>query len=275
MLGLETETAVARFHKPGLARFRKEILPSGRPAILSGLLENWPAYGKWTPDFFAHAGVGRPVRIEYGNVLQDEPRHQEWDLGGYMRLLESGSGNPEQPVPYLAYFDIFKTFPELRRDVDYSYWKGRITYPVGWIGPAGSYTGLHYDIADNLFAVFHGSKEFTLYPPDQSRFLYPARRYDIGSVLSEIDARKPDSLRHPLFAQARGSKVTVAAGDVLFTPRGWWHDVLGLSVSISVSCFGFSLSDTLLRGLPGAAKHALHLAGLYRKGECACHMRQR
>jgi lysine-specific demethylase 8 len=179
----------------------------------------------------------------------------------------------EEGVPYLAYFDIFKTFPGLRKDVDFSFWKGRFTFPVGWIGPAGTYTGLHYDIAPNLFAQFYGEKEFTLYPPEQTPFLYPATKYDIGSVLSEVDARSPDMSAHPLFAHANGVKVRVEAGQVLYTPAGWWHDVLGLETSISISCFGFNAREALLRGIPGAIRHGLHSLGLYRKGNCACHRR--
>lgn len=281
---------VARYHKPDRKRFLKEILPSRSPALLTGLVDSWPAFGKWTPEYFERIGAEKPVRIEFGNVLQETPRFAEWNLGRYMRHLrereggvgaQSASGSDTgddsaiavaEGIPYLAYFDIFAAFPALRADVDFSFWKGRIKFPIGWIGPAGSYTGLHYDIADNLFAAFHGSKEFTLYPPAQSAFLYPGRKYDIGSVLSEVDARRPEAARFPLFARAEGRKVLVTAGDILFTPRGWWHEVLGLENSISVSCFGFGIGDTLLRGLPGAAKHALHLAGLYRKGNCACHL---
>ncbi len=267
---------IDRIHKPDRRRFLAEILPARKPVILTGLLESWPALAKWTPGYFERIGAHKTVRIEYGNVLQETPRYSEWDLGKYMRHLREGGGAEgnvavAEGLPYLAYFDLFAAFPELRADVDFSYWRGRLKFPVGWIGPAGSYTGLHYDIADNLFSVFHGSKEFTLYPPAQSAWLYPGRKYDIGSVLSEVDARNPDAARHPLFSRAMGTKVVVSAGDTLFTPRGWWHDVLGLETSISVSCFGFGIDDTLLRGLPGAVKHALHLAGLYRKGNCACH----
>ena len=49
---------------------------------------------------------------------------------------------------------------------------------------------------------------------------------------------------------------------MLFTPRGWWHQVAGLETSISVSCFGFGMKEFLRDGLPGALKHGLRLAGL-------------
>jgi hypothetical protein len=288
---------IRRIHRPGRPEFFRECFRPGKPVLITGLLNDWPAMGKWTPEFFERIGGHKRVRIEYGNVLQDQPRFSEWELGTYLKRIQGESASPDQnrgesgsrkgkpipasgapvlleeAVPYLAYFDIFKFFPELVKDVDFSFWKGRIRIPIGWIGPAGSYTGLHYDIAPNLFAQFHGAKEFTFYPPEQSRYLYPGSKYDIGSVLSDVDSRRPDPERFPEFRKARGVKVVVEAGDMLFTPRGWWHEVLGLDVSISVSCFGFGVADTLLRGLPGGFMHGLHKLGLYRKGNCACHMR--
>jgi hypothetical protein len=258
---------ILRTHKPGRALFLGSILPAKQPVLMTGLLEDWPASGKWTPEYFERIAGGKKVRVEFGNVLQEPPRIEIWPLERYLRRLRDGEGE----MPYLAYFDIFSFFPQLKKDVDFSFWSRRIRIPIGWIGPAGSFTGLHYDIAPNLFAQFHGSKEFILYPPSQSPFLYPGTRYDIGSVISDVDARRPDPGRFPLFDKARGERVVVRAGEMLFTPTGWWHQVTGLEVSISVSCFGFGIADTLFRGLPGAFKHGLHQAGLYRKGNCACH----
>jgi hypothetical protein len=261
-----------RVHRPGKREFFENWVKPRKPVIMTGLLEDWPALGKWTPEFFADLGGDRPVRIEFGNVLHQQPRFTHWEFRRYIQTLANPGGDPEA-LPYLAYFDIFKFFPGLQKDLGFPFWSGRIRFPIGWIGPAGSFTGLHYDIADNLFAQVHGSKEFTLYPPGQTPFLYPGGKYDIGSVISDIDVKHPDFNRFPLFRRAQGTRITVSAGEVLFTPKGWWHSVLGLETSISVSCFGFGIGDTLFSGIPGAVKHALHNLGWYRRGNCACHMR--
>jgi hypothetical protein len=274
---------IERVRRPAFRDFHEKYLKPGKPVLLDGMMEDWPALEKWTPGFFREIGGGRKVRIEFGNVLQEDPHFEEWDLGRYLDLLESldtlgssgkGMDSPGS-LPYLAYFDIFKFFPELRKDVEFPFWRGRILFPIGWIGPAGSFTGLHWDIAPNLFAQIRGAKEFTLYPPQQTPFLYPSRKYDIGSILSSVDARMPDYDRFPLFRKAEGIKVEVQSGQILFTPRGWWHQVLGLETSISVSCFGFDYKDFLFRGIPGALKHGLHGMGLFRKGNCACHKAER
>lgn len=269
------EPELERAHAPSRRDFLERWFRQGRPVLMTGLMDSWPALRRWSFGFLRGLGRGRPVRIEWGNVLQGEPRFEARDLAEFLDPLLSPEAYGPGPKPYLAQFDIFKCLPELKGDVRFDLWKGRIQVPLGWIGPAGTYTGLHWDVAPNLFGQILGSKEFTLYPPGQGRHLYPARRYDFGSVLSEVDGRHPDLLRHPGFAEARGIRAVVRPGEMLFTPRGWWHQVTSLEHSISVSSFAFGPLELARDALPGLAKHALHLAGLYRRGECTCHRNPR
>ena len=242
-------------------------------------MDDWPAKEKWTFGYFKNLAKEMQVRIEIGNVLHDRPQIERLGLTEYIELIEGAEAarsedatlKDAEGVPYLAYFDIFKYFPGLKTDVEFSFWKGRFRFPIAWIGPAGTFTGLHWDVGHNLFAQFCGKKEFTLYPPESTPYLYTSKKYDIGSILSQVDSRRPDFQRFPLFKKAEGTKVIVEAGQILYTPRGWWHQVLALKASISVSCFAFGLKDGIMHALPGLAMHALHLGGLYRKSNCACH----
>ncbi len=103
-----------------------------------------------------------------------------------------------------------------------------------WIGPCGTFTPAHHDLTNNLFLQIKGSKEFrlasslALLEVDNDQHCY------LSSSLSDIDARRAEKGLPPL-----SFTVTLEEGDVLFIPIGWWHEVRGLSASISVSATNF------------------------------------
>jgi ribosomal protein L16 Arg81 hydroxylase len=59
--------------------------------------------------------------------------------------------------------------------------------------------------------------------------------YNFNGVFSPIDVDKPDLARFPLFADVTMLEVVVEAGETVFLPLGWWHQVTSLDVSLSFS----------------------------------------
>lgn len=43
--------------------------------------------------------------------------------------------------------------------------------------------------------------------------------------MSPVDIVKPDLTRYPLFARAKPLQCNIHAGDVLYLPSFWWHEV--------------------------------------------------
>ena len=144
-------------------------------------------------------------------------------------------------------------------------------YIFSWIGPGGTVTGYHIDWADNIFAQIYGRKKIHLVSPDQSHCMYPTTKFDLGSTLSGVDRENPDRDAHPLFADVTEISTLTNPGDLLFIPRGWWHHVQSLDVSISVNNFGQDLKGILVDSTRECLKHYLHAVGLYGK-ECTCHI---
>ena len=106
-----------------------------------------------------------------------------------------------------------------------------------WLGTAGAGTQLHYDTYGwNLVAQIFGRKKWTLFAPRDTPLLYPTRvPYEESSVFSQVNARHPDSVRHPEFSRAVPYEVELGPGDVLHVPRHWWHAVESLDTSIAIN----------------------------------------
>ena len=181
---------------------------------------------------------------------------------------------------YLAQWDMLQKFPALRCDLrikalwpDASAFSPRLTWKYIFMGPANTVTGLHNDFPHNWFCQFQGVKEFMLFPPDQSEYLCPARKYDWGATLSDVNVSRlheqPAQLAH--FEKARGLHARVEAGDALFIPKRTWHSVVSLAPSISLGMFGLSPREVVTGGARATVVDWAHHLHLYRWGNCTCH----
>jgi Cupin-like domain len=134
---------------------------------------------------------------------------------------------------YLAYTRAEGLFPA--SDYDFSPLTGDTPYGTDtrvWIGSAGTRSMLHSDLKDNLFCQIWGEKHVVLLPWEQSRTAYP---FPTNLVNSQIDLAELDLKRFPRLRKAILYAGTVRAGDILFMPRGCWHDVRSRTPSVSLN----------------------------------------
>ncbi len=176
---------------------------------------------------------------------------------------------------YLAQWDILQKFPGLRADLAIKrLWPGaRLTWEYVFMGPANTVTGLHNDFPHNWFCQLTGTKEFILFAPEQSAHLCPARKYDWGATLSDINISRLTEQTAALaaFQEAHGTYARVEAGDALFVPRRTWHSVVSLAPSISLGMFGLTPFEVATGGAWATLRDWAHHLHLYRWGNCTCH----
>ena len=257
------------------AEFKRNYIDKNRPLIMRKMTANWPAMRKWSFEYFASLQLPKRLYLEKGNVMQGTPEYDELDYSAYIRRLIEDDGDASKRQGYLSVFKIFRAFPHLKEDVDFSLFsqfKLKNT-AAGWIGPAGTVTGYHIDWGDNVFAQICGRKEMRLVSPQDSKYMYPNNRFDQGTTSSDVDATNYDSQRFPLFERATEYRVILQPGDMLFIPRGWWHHVRSLDKSISVSNIGYDAKGLVVDLLSQRVKQALHDAGIYRV-PCTCHYKR-
>jgi putative sterol carrier protein len=129
---------------------------------------------------------------------------------------------PAELVPYIRYPSYFDLEKFLR--------------PRIWVGPKGTLTPLHRDDCDNFFAQLWGSKVFTLAAPHHKDDLGAWSTSPVGGLDgSDIDPRAPDFAQFPDARKVVFINVVLNAGDLLFLPEGWFHQVESLSASLSVN----------------------------------------
>jgi Cupin-like domain len=104
-----------------------------------------------------------------------------------------------------------------------------------WLGSTGNISPLHFDRSNNFLCQVSGTKRLILFDPNQSDRLYPFPETSRIPHLAQIDIDNPDFDKFPKSKYAASIEATVNAGDMIFIPRYWWHQVYSVSTSISVN----------------------------------------
>eukprot|EP00605_Chrysophyceae_sp_TOSAG23-4_P000267 GSChrysophyteH1.ASY1.ANO1.309.1 assembled CDS len=137
-----------------------------------------------------------------------------------------------------------------------------------WVGDGRSVSSLHKDFYENMYCVVRGTKTFILLPPTDIAFLpsrtlptstyiydsqgepaahtsvRPQKRqlHEVPAADSEpvpwicLDPDDPEAyLKHPDFHHASPMRVEVHAGEMLYLPAMWLHQVGQVGVTVAVN----------------------------------------
>ncbi|XP_031474440.1 lysine-specific demethylase JMJ31 isoform X2 [Nymphaea colorata] len=106
-----------------------------------------------------------------------------------------------------------------------------------WMNNTFSRSSGHYDPHHNLLCIVTGRKQVCLWPPSATPFLYPMPLHGESSNHSAVDIEHPDLSIHPRakFSSNSSHKVSLSAGDALFIPEGWFHQVDSDDLTIAIN----------------------------------------
>lgn len=227
--------------------FEKYYLLPQKPVIIRGLWKQYPAYTKWTMDYFRR--VMGDIEVDLFSSTLANPGetiskpHVKMKFADYLNLIEHSNTDLR-----IFLFQIFKHKPELLKDFGYPEITGRyLKIPFLFFGPKNSFTRMHQDIdMSNVFLTqFTGKRRVVLFAPDQSPFLYKLP----FNVHSMVDITRPDYVAFPALKFAKGYDSVLEHGDTLFMPSGYWHHIeyIESGFGLSQRTLGHNLA-TILRG---------------------------
>lgn len=226
-------------------KFRQEILPSGQPAVLRGLVGHWPSVqaGRSSPaemaNYLRKLSTGANVRLMTADPSIDGRFFYNADLTGvnfdtaavpFPRVLASLLENLDAPTPPAIYagaisipeqlpaFGQANSLPLVEPSVQPKIWlSNRVTVQT------------HYDMSYNIACVVAGHRRFTLFPPEQLANMYmgPLEFTLAGPPISMVKLEAPDLVKYPRFTEALAASqyAELGPGDALFIPYMWWHHV--------------------------------------------------
>ena len=220
--------------------FETQIAPTGRPAIMRGLVSNWPMVSlglRSHRELYNHvraAATSDPTVIWTGSPEIKGRFFYSHDLRGFNHAQEKAPlavlldrlmrhhDDPEPPGFYAGGVPLASHLPALMPETPMPLLDGKGERRVSlWIGNRVR-TAAHWDLPQNLACVVAGRRRFTLFPIEQIRNLYfgPVDFTLSGQPISLVDFIEPDLERHPRFAEAmqHAQVAEVEPGDCLYMP---------------------------------------------------------
>jgi hypothetical protein len=228
--------------------FENEILPANQPAVLRGVIRDWPAAeaGRQSRtsvvDYLKRLDTGATISAMvappemHGRFFYTDD-YQAFNFGAknvsvstaldtYLSLAE----DPQPPAIALQAMHVPDVMPSFLGDNTMPLLDSDIT-PRMWISNR-SIIATHFDNNHNIAGVVSGSRRFTVFPPEQLTNLYlgPLLRTPGGTPISVVDLRDQDYTKFPRFRDALESaqEAVLEPGDAVYIPILWWHGVESL-----------------------------------------------
>lgn len=224
-------------------QFLKEYLIPGKPVILTGVMEDWPAMSKWGAEYFKSTLSNQKVKVAVSEngMFPSKPEqgwsatdYEQMDFFDYLNMIEDSK--KLEKVYYLQHKSLPDVFPELLNDIQIpKYIKSPNPTINLWIGSGGNVTPIHYDFSSNFLAQVKGEKKVILFEPSQSRNLYALSVKSKNSNLSPINTINPDFNKHSKYRNIPYYECTIEPGQMLFIPLFWWHWVNTINRETAIS----------------------------------------
>ncbi len=209
------------------AAFKAKYYNTMKPVVIKDMAKQWPAYKKWTWDYFIDVVGAKEVGV-YNNVKSDaytpiNTADAYMKFGDYLKKVKEG------PLDLRIFlFNIFQHTPQVINDFTWpmEMMQGFVKkYPMLFVGGQGSITHMHFDIdmSHILHTQFIGRKRVLLFPFEEQYKLY-RKPWEVISLANYANYHQQfDYENFPAVKLAKGYEVILEHGHTLFMPAGYWH----------------------------------------------------
>jgi len=212
---------------------------------------------KWTADYLQHRAGSQTVKVMHrvNPDLPHSPENSEYVERTFREFLDATLRLPEGSDEWYLNLQGYRVMdpPLLQLIGDFSIPDMYKELPLRsinvWMGKSRNsiLTPLHHDFNDNLYAIVKGRKQVTLYAPECVHGMYT--RGEVVQVkangmieyrdmknqymphMSKVDIEQPDYAAHPAYRDVESQRIniTLHAGDMLYIPCGWFHQVTSMA----------------------------------------------
>lgn len=245
--------AMTEFPAMSRQRFEDEVVPAYEPAVLRGLVTDWPLVAagrqglepvlRYLAGFDAGVSVdallARPDALRafgYGPALEGfNFVRDRRPLAALFEQFWRYSHFPEPPSLAVQSALIPEALPGLERANANPLLDAAIA-PRLWLGNRVT-TPAHFDGSHNIACVVAGRRRFTLLPPQSAPDLYlgPPDHAPTAAPMTVAHLHAPDFERFPRLREALAAAqvAELEPGDAIYIPPLWFHQVESLDARLN------------------------------------------
>ncbi|XP_061177332.1 tRNA wybutosine-synthesizing protein 5-like [Saccostrea echinata] len=220
---------VEKFPSPDVF-FRNYVFPK-RPLVMRNAAKISPAFKLWTDDYFLQVQEPRDHVV---SVETEKKENRKQDVHDMPFTEFVGSYNNSgiymvNPVPKFISQDIVlpccMQCPFIVEE--------KLVENIMWFSSGGTKSVVHTDSVENINCLYRGDKQFVMVDPDKY-----GDKVDLdhpeGSY-SGVDVDSVDYTKYPGLADVEFYTINITAGDCLFIPYKWIHQVRSFDSNLAVN----------------------------------------
>ncbi|KAK7473978.1 hypothetical protein BaRGS_00034807 [Batillaria attramentaria] len=247
---------------PPPEEFFSKFVQQSRPLKMSGAARDTRACRLWSDDYLLSLklpdGQGSDVKVErtkQHNYRIDEENYRI-NFHDFLRIYNNTEIYVVDSVPEFLRADVMVPCSLQCHELIQS----RMANAKMWFSSGGTRSGVHTDTFDNIHCLFRGQKTFVLVDPALHR-----EKVDLNhkGYYSDMDVDSVDLTLYRKLAQVEFYHINMTAGDCLYIPYRWIHQVRSYNSNIAVNFWWnhYSLLDALEKGMscPDTCDHQLTL----------------
>lgn len=234
----QLQCAIERVHRPSKETFVEQYMKPRKPAILTGMMDNWEAMKSWSFDKLGSI-LTKGVKVD---IMENTTPYSQWNE--FRALFADMYKDPAQVIMtdfhqiYPELMDAIN-FPKFSKDYFEEVVDEDIRPPQLSFEMAPTRSGFHWRVeslnASLWSALIQGKKLWGLYPP--SKYYVPGVNHNNHRTQNSQQSEsftwwiytKPE-----LQDEHKPQECLQEAGEILYIPSGWWWSNVNVDDTITM-----------------------------------------
>ncbi|XP_046553666.1 LOW QUALITY PROTEIN: tRNA wybutosine-synthesizing protein 5-like [Haliotis rubra] len=249
---------------PDQRAFLTDYVFGSKPLKMTGAAKLSPAFTLWTDDYFLSLDLPEDSTVHLETIKKEsrDQNTEDMKFQDFIKIYNKTEHYMVDGVPeYLGGDLVFPCAVQCTQLMEES-----VVTAMMWFSSGGTKSVVHADAVDNINCLYRGNKTFIMVDTNKYR-----DKVDLDhpeGLYSSMDVDRVDYTKFPGMAEVEFFHVNMVAGDCLFIPYRWFHQVrsFGSNLAVNIWWDHYSARSTDLDTCGTSCDHSIKLNSVKQHG---------